>query len=49
MQLFESSKNGIRVFRLNLANNILQIYYREQKTVLQVEELLQLIQNHDGE
>src|SRR5512133_246371 len=49
LQLFESSKNNIRLFRLNLANNILQIYYREQKTVLQVEELLQLIQNHEGE
>ncbi len=49
MQFFESSKNGMRVFRLNLANNILLIYYREQKTVLQAEELLQLIQNHDGE
>lgn len=49
MHLLETSQNRIRLFRLNIANNDLQIFYREQKTVLHVEELLQLVQNKFGE
>ncbi len=49
MHLLASSTYRVRLFRLNLADNILEIYYREQRTVLQVDELLQLVQNNDGE
>ena len=49
IHLLDSGKESVRLFRLNLADNFLEIYYREHKTVLQVEELLQLIQNNDGE
>lgn len=47
--LLDTSKSGIRLFQLNLADNVLEIYSREQRTVLQVEQLLQLIQHHDGD
>ncbi len=49
IQLLETGKNGLRLFRLNLVDNVLKIYYREQKTVLQVEELLQLVQSNEGD
>ena len=48
IHLLDTSPNTIRLFRLNIVDNRLEIYYREQKTVLQVEELMQLIQNNDG-
>ncbi len=49
IHLLDTGKSGIRLFRLNIADNVLKIYYREQKTVLSVEELLQFVQNHDGD
>jgi len=49
IHLLETSQGGIRLFRLNIANNSVEIYYREQKTVLHVDELLQLVQNKDGD
>jgi DNA-binding NarL/FixJ family response regulator len=38
-----SSAGDMRIFFLNLENNELRIYHREQKTVAQAEDLLHLI------
>ena len=45
--LIESGSNNIRIFRLNMNNNELKIYHREQITVTQVEELAHLIRNNE--
>lgn len=49
IHLLETSQSGIRLIRLNLVNNNLEIFYREQRTVLHVEEFLRLIQNGEGD
>ncbi len=43
IDLFETSPVDMRIFRLNLSDNRLQIYHQEHRTVLQAEELIQLI------
>jgi DNA-binding NarL/FixJ family response regulator len=48
IKLLENSSASARLFRLSLNDNDLEIYYREQKTVVQPEDLLHLIRNVDG-
>jgi DNA-binding NarL/FixJ family response regulator len=43
IELIEASSIDIRIFRLNMNNNELKIYHREQKIVLQAEDLVNLI------
>ncbi len=43
IELLEASSTDIRIFRLNMNNNELKIYHREQKIVLQADDLLNLI------
>jgi DNA-binding NarL/FixJ family response regulator len=43
IELIEASSIYIRIFRLNMNNNELKIYHREQKVVLQAEDLVNLI------
>ncbi len=43
LDLFDSNPMSMRIFRLNLADNNLQIYHQEQRTVLQAEDLIRLI------
>ena len=45
IELLEASSIGVRIFRLNMNNNELKIYHREQKIVLQADDLIQLIRN----
>ena len=45
LELLETSSSNLRIFRLNLSSNDLKIYHREKKTVLQAEDLLDLIRN----
>ena len=45
IELIESSSTNVRIFRLNMNNNELKIYHREQITVMQAEELIHLIRN----
>jgi chemotaxis response regulator CheB len=46
LEILEASSTNMRVIRLNLADNELKIYRREDRTVAQAEDLLHLIQNH---
>jgi DNA-binding NarL/FixJ family response regulator len=46
INLFESNPM-LRIFRLNLADNNLQIYHQEQRTVLQAEDLIKLITDEE--
>jgi hypothetical protein len=41
--LMEAGAANVRVFRLSLADNDLNIYHREKRTVLQADDLLNLI------
>ncbi len=43
LDLMETSAANIRIFRLSMADNDLKVYHREKKTVLQAEDLLNLI------
>lgn len=43
IELLEASANGVRIFRLNMNDNELKIYRREQKFVLHANDLAQLI------
>jgi hypothetical protein len=43
LELMETSAANIRIFRLSMADNDLKIYHREKKTMLQAEDLLNLI------
>jgi len=43
IDLMETSSANTRVFRLSLADNDLKIYHRENRTVLQADDLLNLI------
>lgn len=43
IELIEASSIDIRVFRLNMNNNELKIYHREQKFVMQAGDLVHLI------
>jgi hypothetical protein len=45
IQWFEASSINVRIFRLNMKNNELKIYRREQIMVMQAEELIHLIRN----
>ena len=45
IELIESSSINVRIFRLNMNNNELKIYRREQIMVMQAEELIHLIRN----
>ncbi len=47
IELIESSSINVRIFRLNMNNNELKIYHREQITVMQAEELVHLIRNSE--
>lgn len=43
MQILETCHWDVRVIGLNLTNNKLSVYHREQRTVRQAEDLLRLI------
>ena len=43
IDLMEASSTNVRIFRLSLADNDLKIYHREKRTVLQADDLLNLI------
>ncbi len=43
LELMEAGSSNIRVFRLSLTDNDLQIYHREKRTVVQADDLLNLI------
>ncbi len=43
LELLEIRTPHLRIFRLNLNDNDLQIYHKEQRTVMQSDDLLQLI------
>jgi DNA-binding NarL/FixJ family response regulator len=43
MEILEASSWSVRVIGLSLADNSLRIYHREQRTVAQGEDLLQLV------
>ena len=45
IELIETSSMNVRIFRLNMNNNELKIYHREQIMVMQAEELIHLIRN----
>ena len=45
VELMETSPSNIRIFRMNMNDNELKIYHREQITVMQVEDLVHLIRN----
>jgi DNA-binding NarL/FixJ family response regulator len=46
IDLIESSSINLRIFRLNMNDNDLKIYHREQMTVMQAEDLVHLIRNN---
>jgi len=43
IDLMEGSTRDMRIFRISLADNDLKIYYREKRTVMQADDLLNLI------
>lgn len=45
IELMETSSINVRIFRLNMNDNELKIYHREQITVMQAEDLVHLIRN----
>lgn len=45
IELLEASSNDVRIFRLNMNNNELKIYHREEKIVMRADDLVQLIRN----
>lgn len=47
MDLMETSTNDVRIFRLSLADNDLKIYHREKRTVMQADDLLNLIRENE--
>lgn len=47
IELIETSSINVRIFRLNMNDNVLKIYHREQITVMQAEELIHLIRNSE--
>jgi DNA-binding NarL/FixJ family response regulator len=47
IELIETSSINVRIFRLNMNNNELKIYRREQITVMQADDLIHLIRNSE--